>query len=394
MKKFFMLLALIVVSFSFVMGAELGKLTIWCSEVQVSILQKLGDEFEAQYGIPVTVQQVTFGDIRSKFLTAAPAGEGPDIIVGAHDWVGELAANGLLLPLDFFGSEQRKGYVESALKGFEYGGKLYGLPYGSEAVALIYNKELVPTPPTTWEELVKIAKDLTDGDLRGFVFDAGNFYFAAPILFAAGGYVFKETPQGLDANDIGLANEGAIKGGNIIKKLYDEGIMKPGDNSQIMDSLFKDGLAGMIISGPWAIKDIQAAGIDYGVAPIPGFAGTNAKPFIGVQGFMLNSKSPNYIFALEFLSNFLNQKEIMYKLYQADPRVPTRTDVLELVKDQPDVVAFANSASRGTPMPNIPAMNAVWSAMAGALTQIINDLATPEQALKEAVDKIKLALGQ
>jgi len=83
-------------------AAEMGKLTIWCSEAQVSILQKLGDEFESLYGIPVNVQQVTFGDIRSKFLTAAPAGEGPDIIVGAHDWVGELAANGLLLPLDYF----------------------------------------------------------------------------------------------------------------------------------------------------------------------------------------------------------------------------------------------------------------------------------------------------
>jgi len=36
----------------------------------------------------------------------------------------------------------------------------------------------------------------------------------------------------------------------------------------------------------------------------------------------------------------------------------------------------------------------VWSAMAGALTQIINNLLTPEQALQEAVDKIVLALAQ
>jgi len=109
---------------------------------------------------------------------------------------------------------------------------------------------------------------------------------------------------------------------------------------------------------------------------------------------MISSKSPNHIFALEFLANFIDQKEIMYKLYQADPRIPTRADVLALVQDQPDVVAFAGSAANGTPMPNIPAMNSVWSAMAGALTQIINNLLTPEQALQEAVDKIILALGQ
>jgi len=393
-KKIFIMAVLVSAIFASLFAAEMGKLTIWCSEVQVSILQKLGDEFESLYGIPVEVQQVTFGDIRSKFLTAAPAGEGPDIIVGAHDWVGELAANGLLLSLDYFTGQKRANYLESSLKGFEYGGKLYGLPYGSEAIALIYNKELVPEPPTTMEELITMAKELTDGDLRGFVFNAGDFYMAAPFLFTAGGYVFNETAQGLDPNDIGLANEGAVIGGNLIKRLYDEGIMKPGDNYQIMDSLFKDGLAGMIINGPWAIKDIQSAGIDYGVAVIPSIEGKNAKPFIGVQGFMISSKSPNHIFALEFLANFIDQKEIMYKLYQADPRIPTRADVLALVQDQPDVVAFAGSAANGTPMPNIPAMNSVWSAMAGALTQIINNLLTPEQALQEAVDKIILALGQ
>jgi maltose/maltodextrin transport system substrate-binding protein len=394
MKQVFITILLSILMLTSLMAAEPGKLTIWCSEVQVTILQKLGDEFEAMYGIPVVVQQVTFSDIRSKFLTAAPAGEGPDIIVGAHDWVGELAANGLLLPLDYFNEKRRTEYVESALKGFEYGGKLYGLPYGSEAIGLIYNKELVPEPPKTMEELISIAKSLTDGDLRGFVFNAGDFYFAAPFFFTAGGYVFKETPQGLDPKDIGLATQGAITGGNLIKRMYDEGIMKPGDNYQIMDSLFKDGLAGMIINGPWAIKDIQSAGIDYGVAAIPSIEGFNAKPFIGVQGFMINSKSPNHLFALEFLANFLSQKEIMYKLYQADPRIPTRLDVLEMVKDQTDIIAFGESAKYGTPMPNIPAMNAVWSAMAGALTQIINNLSSPEQALKEAVDKVILALEQ
>ncbi|MGB4201661.1 MAG: maltose ABC transporter substrate-binding protein, partial [Thermotogota bacterium] len=132
----------------------------------------------------------------------------------------------------------------------------------------------------------------------------------------------------------------------------------------------------------------------YGVAVIPSIAGKKAKPFIGVQGFMISSKSPNHIFALEFLANFIDQKEVMYKLYLADPRIPTRADVLALVQDQPDVVAFAGSAANGTPMPNIPAMNSVWSAMAGALTQIINNLLTPEQALQEAVDKIVLALAQ
>ena len=89
------------------------KLTIWCSEKQVDILQKLGEEFKAKYGVEVVVQYVDFGSIKSKFLQAAPAGQGADIIVGADDWVGELAVNGLIEPIPEFG--EKKMFYESAL---------------------------------------------------------------------------------------------------------------------------------------------------------------------------------------------------------------------------------------------------------------------------------------
>jgi maltose/maltodextrin transport system substrate-binding protein len=43
----------------------------------------------------------------------------------------------------------------------------------------------------------------------------------------------------------------------------------------------------------------------------------------------------------------------------------------------------------GTPMPNVPEMAPVWSAMGDALSIIINGQASVEDALKEAVEKIK-----
>ncbi|HPE69008.1 MAG TPA: maltose/maltodextrin ABC transporter substrate-binding protein MalE [Thermotogota bacterium] len=394
MQKFLIVLSVVLLVGTLAFAAEAGKLTVWCSEVQVDILSALGSEFEAQYGIPVDVQEVPFGDIRSKFVTAAPAGEGPDIIVGAHDWTGELAANGLLVPMDFLTLTDRAEFMETSLKGFEYGGKLYGMPYAIEAIALMYNKDYLPEPPETMDELIAFAQEMTDDEFRGFIYNSGDFYMSAPFLFAAGGYVFKDTGAGLDENDIGLANEGAILGASLIKEMYDLGVLKRGDNYQIMDGLFKDGMAAAIINGPWAVKDIREAGIDYGIAPIPSIDGHPAKPFTGIQGFMINSKSPNTLFAIDFLANFINTKEVMYQIYLADPRIPTRLDVLEIVEDDPDVVAFFESASKGIPMPNIPAMNSVWSAAAGALTQIINDQLTPEEALQEAVAKIRLALEQ
>lgn len=367
------------------------KLVVWTSEKQVSILQALGQEFKAKYGVEVEVQYVPFGDIKPKFLTAAPQGQGADIIVGAHDWVGELVANGLLEPIQPFAEIGQ--FFESGLEAFSYGGKLYGLPYALEAIALIYNKDYVPQPPKTIEELITMAKNIEKEfgtEARGLIFPATTFYFVVPFIFGHGGYVFKSTPAGLDVKDIGLANEGAIKGLSLLKRFVDEGIITPGDNYEIMDSMFRDGRAAMIINGPWAIKAYADAGIDYGVALIPDVApNLVARPFVGVQGFMINTKSANLLLAKEFLINYIAKRDTMYRIYLADPRLPARKDVLELVKDNPDVVAFTMSAGNGIPMPNVPQMGFVWGAMDDALNLVVNGRATPAEAARNAVERIK-----
>src|SRR6056297_4159613 len=394
MKKLLLVTTLVLfVSFS-LFTAEAGKLTIWCSEKQVEILQELGNDFESMYGIPVEVQEMAFDQIKTKFLQAAPVGEGPDIIVTAHDQIGELVVNGLVLPMDFLTLSEREKFVDTAIEAFEYGGKLYGLPYALEAIALFYNKDYLEEAPQSMEELVALAQEYTSDEFRGFVYNAPDFYFSAPLLFSNGGYVFKQTEEGLDPNDIGLNNEGAVKGAEFLKSLYDMGVMKPGDNYQIADGLFKDGMAMAIINGPWAIEGYKQAGIDYGIAPIPSIDGNPCKPFTGVQGFLINSQSPNTLFAIDFLANFLNTKDVMYRLFQADPRPPARIDVAEMVEDNKDVYSFFKSAENGIPMPNIPAMAAVWGAMADALNQIVTNELEPEEALDQAVAKIEAALNE
>ncbi len=394
MKKLLVWVIALALVASIGLAAVPGRLTIWCSEKQVGVLQRLGDEFEAQYGIPVDVVEVPFGDIQTKFLTAAPAGEGPDIIVGAHDRIAELVVNGLLTPVDFLTARDKAEFMDTALEAFSYGGKLYGIPYAIEAMAFIYNKDYLPEPPKTMEEFLPIAKEYTSDEFRGFVYFAGNFYHSAAFLFAGGGYVFKMTDQGLDSTDIGLANEGAIMGAEFIKQLYREGVLKIGDGYEIMDGLFKDGMAMAILNGPWAIADYKRAGIDYGIAPVPSINGYPGRPFTGVQGFMISSKSPNTLFAIDFLANFVNTQDVMYRIFLEDPRPPVRLDVLDMVKDEPDVAPFANSAAFGIPMPNIPEMGAVWGSMDDALSQIINDQLPASEALKQAVEKIRTALGQ
>ena len=124
-----------------------GTLTIWVDGARTKMVTDLGKKFTDKYKVAVQVQELGFGDIRDQLKIAGPAKEGPDIIIGAHDWLGELVSNGLLLNLDLGAKSASVDPV--ALKAFTYDAKLYGLPYLIEAVSLIYNKDFVPNPPKT-----------------------------------------------------------------------------------------------------------------------------------------------------------------------------------------------------------------------------------------------------
>ena len=247
-----------------------------------------------------------------------------------------------------------------------------------------------------------MAKQFTTPDTAGFLFSAGELYYSYSFISALGGYVFKHDPRtGYDVSDIGLNNEGAIQAVYLIKSFFDEGILPYGVDYNIVDSMFLDGLAAMVINGPWAVKSYLDAGIDFGVIPLTKLEvepGKTMKPFVGVQGLMINSRSSNKAFAMEFVINYLATAEGIYEFYIADPRLPSRNDVVQIIEEQGGpvpaeiVAAFTESAAGGEPMPNIPEMAVVWSPMDDALSNIINGVQTPEEALNDAVSKIKAGL--
>jgi len=370
-----------------------GVLTIWADVTRAPILADLSLAFTAEFGIPVEVHEVPFGDIRARLGVAAPAGEGPDILIGPHDWIGEFIADGLLEPLHFL-EELRAQFVPVSLEAFSSGGVIWGLPYLTEAVGLIYNRALVPVPPATYPEFIELARALTDPEKGQFGFltniPAPDPYHAFPFFTAFGGYIFGLDEEGvLDPCDIGLATEGAIRGGQLILELITAGIVPVGTDYAAMTGLFNDGKVGMILTGPWAVRDIRAAGIDYGIAPLPTIEGQPMRPFVGVQGFMVSAFSVNKVLAMTFLEDFVTTKETMLALYKADPRNPAFLPALAVVEVDPEVAAWAANEAIGIPMPSIPEMAAVWAAWGDALTLIVTQELPPEVALRDAVARIR-----
>jgi maltose/maltodextrin transport system substrate-binding protein len=392
MKKF-VLLALVVLGVA-AFAATPGKILIWADDTRAPVFREIGKTYTEKTGIPVEVVEIPFGQIRDQFVTAAPTGEGPDIIIGAHDWVGELAASGLLAEI-LLPEELKAKFDAVSLEAFTYG-KLYGLPYAREGVGLLYNKKLVPQVPATFEELIELARKLTDPTVPqyGFVVQNPDPYHEFPFLSALGGYIFGYDKEGkLNPCDVGLDSPGAIAGAEILQSLFKEGLIPAGLDWDTWTSLFTEGRIAMVITGPWFVGRAKDAGIDIGVVPIPPIQGKNPKPFVGVQGVMVSAFSPNLPVVFDFLFNYFATKETMLALYQKDPRIPAFLPAYNEVASDPILKGFAESIANGVPMPNIPQMSAVWGAWSDAMSLIGNLQKTPAEALKQAADNIRATLG-
>jgi len=135
-------------------GAKASKLTIWVDNVQKPAIDKVASAWGTRRGVDVNVVFHSFGNIRDDLKTVK-AENAPDVIVAAHDWTGDLAANGLVLPL-FPTKALKKQFPKYALDAFSYGGRLYGAPYALENVGLVVNTRLAKVPKT-WAQLEKAA---------------------------------------------------------------------------------------------------------------------------------------------------------------------------------------------------------------------------------------------
>lgn len=377
-------------------AADTGaSLTIWADEQRAPILESLGAQFAEQTGVRLVVVQKAIGDIRNDFITAAPTGSGPDIILGAHDWIGELNASGLLAPVEL--GANAANFAPNAVQGFTYtDGKVYGMPQALENIALIYNTDLVPTPPTTFDEVKTMSQAIKDaGTKYGFLTQTiGDPYHFYPIQTAFGGYIFGQNADGsYNADDLGLNSEGSVAALEWLNSMYEDGLMDRNGNinHDLMTAAFQNGDAAMFIGGPWTIAGIQAAGVPYAIANIP--TGTQpGSPFLGVQGFMLNAFGKNQLLAQTFLQTFVATDATMQAFYDRDPRASAWLPVSEKIEN-PDLKAFAEAGKVAQPMPNIPAMNSVWGGQGDAITLVSTGKLAPQEAADQAQQQVSTAIA-
>nr|8AX8_A Chain A, Maltose/maltodextrin-binding periplasmic protein,Apolipoprotein E [Homo sapiens]8AX9_A Chain A, Maltose/maltodextrin-binding periplasmic protein,Apolipoprotein E [Homo sapiens]8CDY_A Chain A, Maltodextrin-binding protein,Apolipoprotein E [synthetic construct]8CE0_A Chain A, Maltodextrin-binding protein,Apolipoprotein E [synthetic construct] len=365
------------------MKIEEGKLVIWINgDKGYNGLAEVGKKFEKDTGIKVTVEHPD--KLEEKFPQVAATGDGPDIIFWAHDRFGGYAQSGLLAEITPAAAFQDKLYPFT-WDAVRYNGKLIAYPIAVEALSLIYNKDLLPNPPKTWEEIPALDKELKAKGKSALMFNLQEPYFTWPLIAADGGYAFKYENGKYDIKDVGVDNAGAKAGLTFLVDLIKNKHMNADTDYSIAEAAFNKGETAMTINGPWAWSNIDTSAVNYGVTVLPTFKGQPSKPFVGVLSAGINAASPNKELAKEFLENYLLTDEGLEAVNKDKPlgAVALKSYEEELAKD-PRIAATMENAQKGEIMPNIPQMSAFWYAVRTAVINAASGRQTVDAALAAA----------
>ncbi|MBF6977580.1 extracellular solute-binding protein [Aerococcaceae bacterium zg-BR22] len=371
-------------------------LLVWEDKAKSNGIKEAVEKFEQEHNVKIKVIEKAYGNQLEDLRLDGPAGTGADVITIPGDQIGTAVTEGLVKELSVDDAFKRI-FTEAAMNSQIVNGKVYGIPKAVETQVMYYNKDLISESelPKTLDEWYEYSKKLQEGKY-GLLATWDQIYYANGIITAYGGYIFGLNDDGsYNPEDIGLDNEGAIEAVEYISKFYKEGVFPAGiigeQGINVLDSLFTEGKAVAIISGPWNLEPFTEAGINYGVKPLPLLAnGKHMGSFIGVKSYNVSSYSKNAELAekfVEFIGNEENSK-VRYEITKEVPAVAALAESEE-VKSSESALAIAEQSQYAIITPGITAMNSVWSPADSALQTIATGSADVTSALKQAVEQIK-----
>jgi arabinogalactan oligomer/maltooligosaccharide transport system substrate-binding protein len=364
----------------------LGTVTLWhaLKEGEIEGFNAALESFqEANPGVEFDVLYVPFDDLQGKFETAAATGGGPSLLLGAADWgpsfydaeltadIADMASTAFLTSIN-----------QAALGSVQYEDALIGLPFGLKGVVMYRNTSIVPEAPATFDELVTMAQEATEGDVVGANLEAG-FFFSAAHLNGLGGQLMNEDGDPLFNDETG------VEWLNTILRFKDAGPVEYYTDNDV--NLFKAGNAGMIIDGTWNLSAMAEAigeenlAVDTWPEGMSGYVqNDNLYMSANVEG---DDQTATWLFM-----KYLNSPEAQAMIADGNagfiPNV-AGVEVPDRLR-QEAVAAFEG----GTAFPVIPEMGAYWGPMDTALQSVLNEGADPEQALADAFEAISAAIAE
>jgi len=340
------------------------SITLWHSYrgAERDALDEVTDAWaKAHPEVDVEVLAVPSKAYKSRLQSAIPRGNGPDLFIEAHELVGEWSGSKLLQPALLPDDLALDAFAPASIEAVSFRDTVWGVPIAVKSVALFQNRGLVAETPTTFEGVLEAGRAVTD---VAIAYEAGEFYFHAPLLHAFGGRPLAEdgSPT-LDTPEVIASLEYAAR-------LTASGDLPPEADGATVSTLFNEQRVAFVISGPWFLGEIKE-GVDFTVAPLPRLeeAGAPLQPYLTVEALFraAHADAPeSAITGLVGAIAGLDGSTLRATRGRQIPALVAARAVPEIASD-PVLAAFAAQSDTAVAMPNRPEMSFVWEPAARAL---------------------------
>lgn len=368
----------------------------WETELHQQALNRIITSFNhSQDKIAVTAKYVPFADFKKQLSIGAAVAELPDLAIIDNPDHASYAAMGIFADITekLKGWEGLDNYYEGPLNSTKLDGRLYGLPFGSNCIALYYNEDMLKEAgakvPTTWDELVETARLTTRGNVKGFAMSSlqneeGTFNLL-PWVWSAGATAY-------DIN-----NPAGIKALSYLHKLVSNGYMSEEainwTQGDVMHQFISENVA-MMFNGPWQIPTMkkQAPDLNWKVTLIP--KDKEYASDLGGENFgIING---NHIDATIEFVKYAADPEVMMTYINDFGYIASRQDVAaqQFAEDDKVMQLFTKEMDYARPRGPHPDWPEISNALSSAMVKSMLGVATPEEAAAEAQNTIDEVLNK
>ena len=340
---------------------------------------------------------------KAKLQLAAQAGRLPDVASIDSFWMPLFLAGGYLQPLnDDWPEEDRRDFLPFTISTLsDASGRVFGLWHETDCRVLFYRRDLVPTPPRTWDELIDVASRVArERHIAGYLYNAGRWeatvFDHLAMFWGQGGElvdgegrpIFGEPPH----------RERMLRLFEFLRETVRSGasptsVLASNDYQQLTAAATAGDVA-MFLGGNWQLNDLRAGlraedFANWEIAPIPQANG--ATPSTGTGGWVwvvFTRDRERRRAAVEFIRD-VERRDHAARISMATGHLPARRSVY---RDYPFFSRdrwyqrFGEMLRYGRARPLVAVYPAISQALQIAIGDVISGAQAPDAAVDRAFD--------
>ena len=340
---------------------------------------------------------------KAKLQLAAQAGRLPDVASIDSFWMPLFLAGGYLQPLNHdWPEEDRRDFLPFTISTLsDASGRVFGLWHETDCRVLFYRRDLVPTPPRTWDELIDVASRVArERHIAGYLYNAGRWeatvFDHLAMFWGQGGElvdgegrpIFGEPPH----------RERMLRLFEFLRETVRSGasptsVLASNDYQQLTAAATAGDVA-MFLGGNWQLNDLRAGlraedFANWEIAPIPQANG--ATPSTGTGGWVwvvFTRDRERRRAAVEFIRD-VERRDHAARISMATGHLPARRSVY---RDYPFFSRdrwyqrFGEMLRYGRARPLVAVYPAISQALQIAIGDVISGAQAPDAAVDRAFD--------